>query len=188
MIMMKKLFIILALLINTVTFVQAQDIEGEWTPDESSYLGEIRIKHIEGNKYKVRLQTRDGLQTINATYSNGELFGRFEDEEPNYGEFWVGNGPIENGREKEILVGHEYGRYGTNGAVTGALNGNGGYQYTNSRRNCATVEKSFICVYLYFKGETMTAYYTLRGEYLKNGTPMFYQESGKVNGMNYTKW
>lgn len=100
MIMMKKLFIILALLINTVTFVQAQNIEGEWTPDESSYLGEIRIKHIEGNKYKVRLQTRDGLQTINATYSNGELFGRFEDEEPNYGEFWVGNGPIEKWAEK----------------------------------------------------------------------------------------
>ena len=100
MIMMKKLFIILALLINAVIFVQAQNIEGEWTPDESSYLGEIRIKHIEGNKYKVRLQTRDGLQTINATYSNGELFGRFEDEEPNYGEFWVGNGPIEKWAEK----------------------------------------------------------------------------------------
>ena len=27
-----------------------------------------------------------------------------------------------------------------------------------------------------------------RGEYLKNGTPMFYQESNKVNGINYTKW
>ena len=97
--MMKKLFIILALLINTVTLVQAQNIEGEWTPDESSYLGEIRIKHIEGNKYKVRLQTRDGLQTINATYSNSELYGKYEDENPNYGEFWVGSGPIEKGHK-----------------------------------------------------------------------------------------
>lgn len=70
-----KLFPILALLINIVTFVQAQNIEGEWTPDESSYLG-----------------------------------------------------------------------------------------------------------------ETMTAYYTFRSEYLKNGTPMFYQELGKGDGMNYTKW
>lgn len=108
--------------------------------------------------------------------------------EPNYGEFWVGNGPIENGRKKEILVGHERGSYGTNGAVTGWLNGNAGYNYTNSRRNCATVEKSYICFYMYPKGETMTVYYTCRGEYLKNGTPMFYQESNKVNGINYTKW
>lgn len=185
---MKKLFLILALLINSVIFVQAQNIEGEWTPDESSYLGEIRIKHIEGNKYKVRLQTIDGLQTINATYNNGELFGSFEDEEPNYGEFWIGDGPIENGRKKEILVGHEYGCNGTNGEVTGGLNGNERYQYTNSRRNCATVKKSYMCVYLYFKGETMTAYYTFRDVYLKNGTPMFYQESGMGDGMNYTKW
>lgn len=177
------------MLINTVTFAQVQNIEGEWSPDESSYLGEIRIKHIEGNKYKVRLQTRVGLQTINATYSDGELFGRFEVGEPGYGEFWVGNnGPIGNGRENEILVGHERGRYGTNGAVTGWLNGNAGYRYTSSRRNCATVEKSFVCVYIYPKGETMIVYYTLRYEYLKNGTPMFYQESNKVNGINYTKW
>ncbi len=185
---MKKLFLILTLLINTVIFAQAQNIEGEWTPDESSYLGEIRIKHIEGNKYKVRLQTRDGLQTINATYSNNELYGKYEDENPNYGEFWVGNGPIEKGRVPEILVGHERGSYGTNGAVSGWLNDNAGYKYTNSRRNCATVEKSFVCVYMNIKGESMTVYYTFRGEYIKNGTPMFYQESNKVNGINYTKW
>lgn len=185
---MYKLILLLTLLVNTVTFTQAQNIEGEWSPDESSYLGEIRIKHIEGNKYKVRLQTCDGLRTINATYSNGELFGRFEDEEPNYGEFWVGNGPIENGRKKEILVGHDRGGYGTNGAVTGWLNDNAGYKYTSSRRNCATVEKSFVCVYIYPKGETMTVYYTFRGEYLKNGTPMFYQESNKVRAASYSRW
>lgn len=185
---MYKLILLLTLFVSTVTFTQAQNIEGEWSPDESSYLGEIRIKHIEGNKYKVRVQTREGLQTIMAKYSDGELFGMGEYEEPRYGEFWVGNDPIENSREKEILVGHEDGSYGNRRAVTGWLNGNAGYKYTNSRRNCATVEKSYICFYVYPKGETMTVYYTFRGEYLKNGTPMFYQESQKVNGGNYTKW
>lgn len=173
------------MLINTVTFSQAQNIEGEWSPDESSYLGEIRIKHIEGNKYKVRLQTLDGLQTINATYRDGELYGSVEDEEPNYGEFWVG---IWNGREKEILVGHERGQCGSNGAVTGWLCDNVGYKYTNSRRNCATVKKSFLCVYIYPKGETITVYFTFSSVYLKNGTPMFYSESGRGSGINYTKW
>lgn len=185
---MKNSILLLLLFLNAIAFAQAPEIEGEWTPDSDSWLGDIRIKHVEGNKYKVRLQTRDGLQTINATYCDGELFGCFEDEDPNYGEFWVGNGPIENGRKKEILVGHERGSYGTNGAVTGWLNGNAGYKYTNSRRNCATVEKSLVCVYLYIVGENMTAYYTFRGEYLKNGTPMFFQESNKVNGLKYTKW
>ena len=185
---MYKLILLFILLINTVTFSQAQNIEGEWSPDEPSYLGEIRIKHIENNEYKVRLQTLDGLQTINATYSDGELSGCVEDEEPNYGEFWVGDGPIWNGSIKEILVGHERGQYGTNGAVTGWLYDNVGYKYTNSRRNCATVEKSFLRIYIYPKGETMTVYFTFSSVYLKNGTPMFYSESGRGSGINYTKW
>lgn len=185
---MKNYILLFLLFLNTVAFAQTSDIEGEWSPDRDSYLGEIRIKHIEGNKYKVRLQTRDGLQIVNATMNNGELFGSFEDEAPEYGEYWIGNGPIENGRKKEILVGHERGSYGTNGAVTGWLGNNSGYYDTNSRAKCATVEKSYCRIYLYFDGDNMTAYYTFRSEYLKNGRPMFYQESGKGPGISYSKW
>lgn len=185
---MKKLIVIFLLFFNIAAFALTPGIEGEWTPDSDSWLGEIRIKHIDGNKYKVRLQTRDGLQTINATLSNGELYGSFEDEEPTYGEFWVGNGPIENGRKKEILVGHENGSYGSNGAVTGWLGNNSGYYFTKSRYGCATVEKSYCFVYLNFSGDEMVAYFKLRSEYLKNGSPMFYQESNKVRVASYSRW
>lgn len=185
---MKHIVFIIAMLISSIAFGQDFNIEGEWSPDNQSYLGEIRIKSIGDNKYKVRLNTRDGIRTITSTYSRGELCGSFEDEAPEYGEFWVGNGPIEKGRLPEILVGHERGRYGTNGAVTGWLGDNAGYRKTNSRYNCATVEKSYCKVTLIFKDGNMTAYLQFRSEYLKNGTPIFYQESGKGSGISYSQW
>lgn len=172
---MKKILFFFIALFSITAVAQTADIEGDWTPDENFFLGEIKIKSIGDNKYKVRLVTRDGTRTITASYSNGELFGYFEDEAPTYGEFWIGNGPIENGRKKEILVGHERGSYGTNGAVTGWLGNNSNYYYTNSRRSCANVEKSYCRIYLYFKDGNMTAHYSFRSEYLKNGAPMFYQ-------------
>ncbi|MDE6160458.1 MAG: hypothetical protein K2F77_02230 [Muribaculaceae bacterium] len=178
------------LLLPAMLPAQNMQIEGDWTPDESSYLGEIKIKHMGDNRYKIRLNTADGVFTLTGTYSNGEIFGRFEDEPPSYGQFWIGNGPIENGRKKEILVGHDNGSYGTNGAVTGWLGNNTGYHLTNSRRSCATQEKSYCLVSLVFSDGGMRARWAFRGEYLKNGTPMFYQESGwgLSPGVAYTQW
>lgn len=186
---MKKLILLLLLFLNVTAFAQTPEIEGEWTPDTDCWLGDIRIKHIEGNKYKVRLQTRDGFRTMNATFSDGELAGRFEIGDPEYGEFWVVR-HVSRGHENEYEIRESNGgsSYNICGLASGHLNGNWDYKQTNSRSNCATVHESYCCVDLYFSGGEMTAYFSFRGVYLKNGYSMFYQDSGKGKGFRYTQW
>lgn len=188
---MKKLLSIITIMFLCVTSLMAQgelNISGDWTPDGKSYLGEIKIKYVGAKEYKVRLNTPEGVVTLTGTLYGNTIEAEWEDEAPEYGEFWIGNGPIEKGRTKEILVGHEGYSYGTNGAVTGWLGNNQNYYYTNSRGKCATVEKSFCCIKLVFDSKGMTAYWKMKGVYYKNGQPMFYQESGWGDGVIYTQW
>lgn len=184
---MKKCILLFLLFIHAVAFSQSLDIEGEWTPDKDSWLGEIRIKHMGGDKYKLRLQTKDGVETISATFKNGVLSGNFETEEPSYGKFWVER-RVTRGHENEYEIRKSTGSYNTcNGLASGELNGNWDYEQTNSRSNCATVLKFLCCLDFKFKGDNMTVVFSLRGVYLKNGYPMFYQEW--VKGVEpYSRW
>lgn len=186
---MKNSILLLLLFLNAIAFAQAPEIEGEWTPDSDSWLGDIRIKHVEGNKYKVRLQTQNGVKTVIATHENGKLSGSFELGEPEYGEYWVAHNVL-RGHENdyEIREGNGSSSYKSCGLASGYLNGNWDYRETNSRRNCATVHESYCCVSLYFSGGSMSAYFSFRGVYLKNGYPMFYQETGKGTETSYSRW
>jgi len=188
---MKKFISIVAIFVMCATYALAQNnlnINGDWTPDGYSYLGDIKIKSIGNGEYKIRLSTVDGVVTVTGEMTGQTIYADWEDEAPEYGEFWIGSGPIENGRKKEILVGHEPGYYGSNGAVSGWLGDNQNYQYTNSRASCATVEKSMIYIKLHFTSEGMTAYFKNKGVYYKDRMPMFYQESNWSPGNSYTQW
>lgn len=178
---MKIFNLLLMFIILPLTLMaQSSSLEGEWSPDSQCWLGEIKIKQSGENEYKIRMDARDGVKVFTATLDNGTLYGKFEDESPEYGVYWVENG--------KILVGKGGYKYGTDGEVSGWLGDNAGYRKTNSRSKCATVEKSYCRLRFVISGESMTAYVNFRAEYLKDGEPMFYQESGWGPGFQYTKW
>ena len=96
---MKKLIAFVCIMMLGIAGIAAQDnIAGDWTPDGASWLGDIKIKSMGGDEYKIRLSTSDGVFTTTGKLYNGTLYADFEDEAPEYGEYWVENGDVLVGR------------------------------------------------------------------------------------------
>lgn len=178
---MKKLIAFVCIMMLGIAGIAAQDnIAGDWTPDGASWLGDIKIKSMGGDKYKIRLDAERGAVTATETLNNGVIYLEYENMPAEYGEYWVQGG--------KILHGQRGGSYGSFGEVSGWLGNNQNYYYTSSRHGCATMEKNLCCIKLVFTQEEMTAYFKLRGEYYKNGQAMFYQESNWSPVASYTCW
>ena len=178
---MKKilyLFTMIFLAIGGLCAQTAQSIDGDWTPDEESRLGDIKIKSVGNGKYKIKLGNG---RTVTGEISGNTINASYEYLDSEYGEFWV------DGRG-DILHGHSDGGYGSFGAASGWYSGNEHYRQTNSRYNCATVENSYCMIRLEFRDGYMAAYYKLVGEYMKSGRKMFYQESNWTSCGRYTQW
>ncbi len=186
---MRTIYIILvSIMLPFTVMAQSSGPVGDWSPDSKCWIGEIKIKQTDENEYKIKITREGGVEVFSATLNDGELYGKYQDVKLiEYGEYWVGTGPIEKGKEKEILVGNGY-SYGSNGAVGGWLGDNVNYRLTNSRRNCATVEKPYRIYRLVINGDSMTVYCKYRTDYLKDGQPMFYSESYWGPGFKYSKW
>ena len=173
--------LLLISLLPIITFAQSGDpFTGEWEPNGDYYIRSIKIKKTEAGEYKVRVTNRDGeVMTAKGEVSRGSLYADFK-EVSNYGEFWVKN--------KEILVGHSGGSYGSNGEATGYCAGNEEYYFSNSRRSCADVENEYFCIELTPSGEDLSLRHKFQSYYLKNGRAMFYQSSNWISVGDYSKW
>lgn len=178
---MKKLIALVCIMVLGIAGIAAQDnIAGDWTSDGASWLGDIKIKSMGGDEYKIRLSTSDGVFTTTGKLYNGTIYADFEDEAPEYGEFWVENG--------DIRVGRGGGGYSSNGAVSGWHGGSQSKHRSLSRYGCATVEKSRCYIKLEFTQKGMNAYIKFRGDYYKKGMAIFYQESNWGPANTYTQW
>lgn len=184
---MKALIRITALIIAAVSFVSAnaQDFEGVWYPSsDEGMIGNIKIKK-ENGEYVVQYKTKAyGLKTSKGTVVNGALEFYFL-EDTTYGEYWIGEW---NGERDHILVGHDYGHYGTNGRA-GVI-----YDRSyNSREKCATIEKEYWDFKLVPEGDNMTLYYQASTSYCANKKGeglrvVFYNSSGYFISDAYTNW
>lgn len=178
---MKKLIAFVCIMMLGIAGIAAQDnIAGDWTPDGASWLGDIKIKSMGGDEYKIRFSTSDGVFTTTGKLYNGTLYADFEDEAPEYGEYWVENG--------DVLVGRGGGGYSIHGKAAGWIGSNQRYCFTSSRYGCATVRKHRCYIKLEFTKNGMDASLNFKSTYLKNGNPMFYQGSTWVSQGSYTCW
>lgn len=176
---MKTLYLTLFyILLPFTVFGEIHDFCGRWYPSPVGF-GEIFILESERDGYyDISIDTPNGKEYAVAIFEDNTLYGSYEIERPVYGQFWVSDGPISDGKEKEIIIGHDDGYgYKSDGAVSGLLGENIDYLKTNSRKNCATIKRTYCNLIFEFKGDKMTASFQLRAEFLKNGMPMFYQES-----------
>ena len=75
---MKKLIALVCIMVLGIAGIAAQDnISGDWTPDGASWLGDIKIKSMGGDEYKIRLSTSDGVFTTTGTLYNGTIYADF---------------------------------------------------------------------------------------------------------------
>lgn len=184
---MKALSRITALIIVAFAFVSsnAQDFEGVWYPSsDEGMIGNIKIKK-ENGEYVVQYKTKAyGLKTSKGTVVNGALEFYFL-EDTNYGEYWIGEW---NGERDHILVGHDYGHYGTNGRAVVIYD-----RSYNSREKCATIEKEYWDFKLVPEGDNMVLYRKASSTYCvydygQGLRVVFNQGSWFFKDETYTNW
>ena len=184
---MKALIRITALIIVAFAFVgsSAQDFEGVWYPSsDEGMIGNIKIKK-ENGEYVVQYKTKAyGLKTSKGTITNNELHFYFL-EKTTHGEFWLGEW---DGERDCILVGKDYGHYGTNGSASQIYD----HSY-NSRQNCATIENEYWDFKLVPEGDNMVLYRKASSTYCvydygQGLRVVFNQGSWFFKDETYTNW
>lgn len=181
----KRLLLSYILLSFGFVSASAQDFEGVWYPSsDEGMIGNIKIKK-EGDEYVVQYKTKAyGLKTSKGTITNNELHFYFL-EKTTHGEFWLGEW---DGERDCILVGKDYGHYGTNGSASQIYD----HSY-NSRQNCATIENEYWDFKLVPEGDNLTLFNTVAIYYGVNtysdGMRIVFKQGGNfVECKTYTNW